>query len=79
MTPTARTLQALRKLGMTADVVERWLPRIMVRKDYLGFADVLALDGQPGVLAIQTTTGANKALVNGTVYKLAYFDRWREF
>jgi len=28
---------------------------------------------------IQTTTGANKPLVSGTVYKLAYFDKWREF
>jgi hypothetical protein len=28
---------------------------------------------------IQTTTGANKLLVSGTVYKLAYFDKWREF
>ena len=28
---------------------------------------------------IQTTTGANKLLSSGVVYKLAYFDKWREF
>jgi hypothetical protein len=28
---------------------------------------------------IQTTTGSNKLLSSGTVYKLAYFDKWREF
>lgn len=57
MTPTQRTLQRLRKLGITCEVVERWLPRVMVRKDLLGVIDIIALDG--GILGIQATSGTN--------------------
>jgi len=45
MTPTARTVQLLRKAGFLAEVVERWLPipGKSVRRDLFGFADVLAV------------------------------------
>lgn len=60
MTPTARTLAYLRRGGFTVDVVERWLPRVGRRKDFLGCIDILACRrGETGVLAIQATTLAN--------------------
>lgn len=61
MTPTARTLAWLRQAGHLVDVVERWIPRVNIRKDLFGFADLVALDGQPGALFIQCTAGASHA------------------
>lgn len=54
--PAARTLEELRKRGMLAQVVERWNAHARRRLDLFGFIDVVALDGQPGVLGVQTTT-----------------------
>lgn len=60
MTPTARTLQALRKLGYLAAVVESWVPRINVRRDLFGLADVLAIHPRDKlVLLVQATSDAN--------------------
>ena len=58
--PTARTLQEMRKLGYQADVVERWIAAIKQRKDLFGFIDVLAIKGETTV-AIQSTTGNHHA------------------
>jgi hypothetical protein len=46
MTPTARTVQLLRKAGFLAEVVERWLPipGKSVRRDLFYIGDVLAVD-----------------------------------
>src|SRR5690606_37554474 len=44
--PTARTLAWLREQGWDADVVERWVPGAKVRRDFLGFADILAIRGE---------------------------------
>lgn len=69
--PAQRTLEYLRKHGMTAQVVERLIrpPTIPGRftrppfyQDLFGFIDIVAL--QPtfyGVLGVQTTTVANQA------------------
>ncbi len=61
MTPTARSLAAGRANGWLIDVVERWIGggRIKVRKDLFGCIDLVALDGKPGVLGIQATSGSN--------------------
>ena len=59
MTPTARSLAHLRKLGATAEVVERWIPQARKRKDLFGFIDIVALDGMPGTLGVQTTSAGN--------------------
>ena len=59
MTPTARTLNALREAGHEADVVERWMfinGKPLVRKDLFGMFDVLALRGGR-VVGIQCTDG----------------------
>lgn len=61
MTPTARTLAACRKLGWEPDVVERWIGGgcIKVRRDLFGCIDLVVLDGRPGLLGIQATSGSN--------------------
>ena len=57
--PTRHTLEHCRKRGWIACVVEKWIRGKNIRVDVLGFGDVLALDGQPGSLLIQTTTTDN--------------------
>ena len=73
--PTARTLEECRRRGWTAGVVERWQPGFRKKKesaefeqipygtrvDFLGFADILVLDGQPGYLAIQACVSGSVA------------------
>jgi hypothetical protein len=73
--PTARTLEACRRLGWAAGVVERWQPGFRKKKesaefeqipygtrvDFLGFADILVLDGQLGYLAIQACVSGSVA------------------
>lgn len=59
MTPTARTLNHVRKLGLgLAEVVERWNPHSRTRKDYLGFIDIL-LVSDTEITGIQATSGSN--------------------
>lgn len=71
--PTQRTLAECRRLGLTPWVVETWQAfwcgktpdgcmkaRGGVRRDMLGFIDVLAL-GPGAVYAIQTTEGGHSA------------------
>lgn len=60
MSPTARSLKYLRDLGYTAEVVEKWVPVVKIRKDYLGIIDILAFKpGQTRMLGIQATSGSN--------------------
>lgn len=61
MSPTALTLRRLRADGALADVCERWVPKVMVRRDLFGLFDVIALDDFSGVLGIQATTEAHAA------------------
>lgn len=58
--PTAHTLEYLRRSGFTAGVVERWLPKVNRKRDFLGCIDILACRrGEVGVLAIQATSLSN--------------------
>lgn len=52
--PTQRTLEALRKQGYVADVVERRIQRFTT-KDLFGIGDVLAIDAH-GTLLVQATS-----------------------
>ena len=62
MTPTQRSVAALRADGYHAQVLERWNPYAKVRVDVFGFGDILAFRaGQPGSVLVQTTSGANLA------------------
>lgn len=60
MSPTQRTLDRLRRSGLRADVVERWIrnpkhPAGGVRRDLFGIVDIIALDPNRGVVGIQST------------------------
>lgn len=70
VSPTARSLKELRGLGATVAIVEQVIPRTFIKRDFFGFADLIA--AFPGALvnevwkygnivAIQVTTGANHA------------------
>jgi len=58
VSPTQRTLAEMRRRGYYAEVVERWIPRANIRKDFAGFIDVLCL-GDSEVVGVQATSGSN--------------------
>lgn len=60
MSPTERTLAALRKLGFTAQVVERWNPHAKVRQDLFGCIDIVAVN-EHGILGVQACVAASLA------------------
>jgi hypothetical protein len=58
LSPTQRTLRALREQGRIAAITEKWNPHVGpfgIRQDLFGFVDVLALDPVRGFVAIQST------------------------
>jgi hypothetical protein len=56
MSPTQRTIAALKKRGLIVGTVERWLPRVNVRKDLFGFIDLIAMDPDGGrIIGVQST------------------------
>jgi hypothetical protein len=60
--PTARTLKLLRQQGHVAEVVEKWIPRLNIRRDLFHCLDLIAVHpALPGVLGVQTTSKANLA------------------
>jgi hypothetical protein len=60
MTPTARTLDALRRTGYIACVVERWIESKGIRVDAFNFADILAArPADRRITLIQATTLPN--------------------
>lgn len=58
--PTARSLKELRRRGLLADVVERWIPGANIRKDLYGFIDILAI-GDGRIVGVQATSSSNMA------------------
>ena len=61
-TPTQRTLDALRKQGLAADIAERYLAHARrpdgkkgIHKDLFGVIDVVVLDPARGIGGVQTT------------------------
>ncbi len=57
--PTSRSLEALREMGYTAEVAERWIPHSRTRVDLAGVGDVLAWHPSLGILLVQATSGSN--------------------
>jgi hypothetical protein len=56
------SLQLLRAEGFVCDVVERWLPRANVRRDFLRCIDIIgARQGEAGALGVQATSLPNLA------------------
>lgn len=58
LSPTQRTLRALRERGMECAIVERWNAHVGpfgIRQDLFGIIDVLALDPGRGFVGVQST------------------------
>lgn len=55
MTPTQRTLRALRAQGRVCGIVEKWNAHDRIRKDLFGIIDIIALDPERGVVGVQST------------------------
>lgn len=58
--PTQLSLRAMRELGYTAAVVERWNAHAGIREDLFGFVDVLCV-GRGETVAVQCTSKASMA------------------
>ena len=61
MSPTERSLKALRADGWLCQVVEKWNPHSRTRLDLFGFVDILALRGGE-TLAVQATSRSNVSI-----------------
>jgi hypothetical protein len=62
MSPTARSLIHIRKLGWTAQVVERWNAHAKVRQDLFGCIDLVVMNellGKEYIMGVQATSGTN--------------------
>lgn len=58
--PTARTLKHFRDRGFAlVDVVEKWIPGANIHRDLFGIIDVLAVDANGAITAVQATSGDN--------------------
>jgi hypothetical protein len=61
LSPTQRTIRALKQQGVVCGVVERWLPYAKrdgdgppgIRQDLFGIIDIIALDMARGVIGVQ--------------------------
>ena len=45
--------------GWTVDVVEQRIPHCFITRDFLGFADLIAVSPTRGIMAVQVTGGGN--------------------
>jgi hypothetical protein len=55
MSPTQRTIRALKEQGRVCGIVEKWNSFAGIRQDLFGIIDIIALDPERGVVGIQTT------------------------
>lgn len=55
LSPTQRTLRALRGKGLECAIVEKWNAHARIRQDMFGIIDIVALDPQRGVIGVQST------------------------
>ena len=57
LSPTQRTLKSMREQGRLCGIVERfnaYVGKFGIRQDLFGFIDIIALDPQHGIVAIQS-------------------------
>lgn len=57
-TPTTRSLDHLRRRGMDAQVVEKWIPATNRRQDLFGVIDIVAISDTE-CIGVQTTSATN--------------------
>jgi hypothetical protein len=58
---SALSKERLRAEGWLVDDVERWIPRINIRKDCFGMFDLIAIRGKGEAALIQVTSSSNVA------------------
>lgn len=58
ISPTQRTLKALREMGRECGIVERFNPHVGphgIRQDLFGIIDIIALEPNGGIVGVQST------------------------
>jgi|TARA_Y100000289_G_scaffold33336_1_gene32945 hypothetical protein len=58
ISPTQRTLKAMRNQGRICGIVEKFQQyggKFGIRQDLFGFIDIIAIDSKDGIIAIQST------------------------
>jgi hypothetical protein len=76
VTPTQRARAECKRNGWHSAIVERWNPHAHIRQDLFGFIDMLVLDGLPGVLAVQVTSGDHVAERIAKILSSPYLVPW---
>jgi hypothetical protein len=74
--PTARSLDLMRRRGYIADVAEKWIEATKRRRDLFGFCDVVALRIDE-VVFVQSTTDSNVAARLTKIREHKNFERVR--
>jgi len=59
--PTQRTLAWCKKQGRTSGMVEKWNSFMKIRQDLFGFIDIICIDKERGIIAVQSTGSAHSA------------------
>lgn len=58
--PTARSKALMEGRNYHVEIVERWIPGANIRKDLLGFGDLLCIHRETGdTVIVQTTSASN--------------------
>jgi hypothetical protein len=58
---TNATRKSMEALGFVVGIVEQTIPHTFIKRDFLGFADLIAASNTGGIIAIQVTGGGNLA------------------
>ena len=79
MTSTTQlSLNYLRKLGYTANIVEHWNSFAHIRQDLFGFIDIVAIKtGELGVLGVQSTSKSNISTRRRKIESLPEYIVWK--
>lgn len=76
--PTQRTLDHFRRLERPVWIVERWIPRARKRIDLFHMFDLVALDGEQGILGLQPTSRGNVSARKNKILDCEYLEPWFE-
>lgn len=78
MSPTQRTIRALKQNGMHCGIVEKFNPHVGehgIRQDLFGFIDAIALDAS-GIIGIQCCAGSGHASHRTKILENEYAPEW---
>ena len=79
ISPTQRTLKALREQGAKVQVVEHWNPFAKRRIDVFHFIDILALIPGKGIVGVQCTSDSNRASHREKILTNEYAPEWLKY